>query len=216
MRSGSLGRSRLRRCILLLNMSTMPVLRYLRYLHMRWTVGLDQPMWVHRLCRRRDRLMLHVTGLDVLGVACNERHVFAFLVLQADFPASEKFWPRLHILEPWVLKWSLELSAHNVLKAVIGDNVVVSALVFHGYGLLHETPFLEFVAVNERPTETPLLVRCKALCEVGVDLAHRVAFARQRSFERSMLVLIIRVVDIVASLRDRRSGTFLTLALCTA
>lgn len=94
--------------------------------------------------------------------------------------------------------------------------MVMSALVLYGYGLLHKTSFFELVAVDKRSTETPLLVRCKALCEVGVDFARRVALSRQCSIIRGMLVLVIRVIDVIASLGDGRPSAFLTFALCTA
>lgn len=63
--------------------------------------------------------MLYMVGLDVLGVARHEWQILVFFILQTDFPAIEQFGARLHIFKPWVLEWSLELSAHDVLEAIV-------------------------------------------------------------------------------------------------
>jgi hypothetical protein len=128
-------------------------------------------------------MVLHMARLDVLGIARNERHVFALFVLQADLPTSKKFWPRLNVLKSWILEWSLKLAAYNVFKAIVGDDVMVSALVFDRDSLLHKTSVLELVAIDERSTETSLLIGGKTLCEVGIDFAGRVALAWERPLE---------------------------------
>lgn len=92
-------------------------------------MGLDDSVWADCLCHGRDSVMLHMARLNVLGIACNERHILTFFVLQADLPASKEFRSRLYVLKPWILEWSLKLAAHNIFKAVVGDNVMVGALV---------------------------------------------------------------------------------------
>jgi hypothetical protein len=128
-------------------------------------------------------MLLHVARLDVLGVACNDRHVLALFVLQTDLPASEKLWSRLNMLKPWILERSLQLATHNIFKAVVRDDMVMSALVFDRDSLLHQSSFLELVAVDERSTEASLLIRGKTLREVGVHLACGVGLSRERTVE---------------------------------
>ena len=104
-------------------------------------------------------MVLYVAGLYVLSIARHERQVLALFILEAHLPASQKFWSWLDVLESWVLVWSFELPTHHILKAVVGDNVVMRALVFDRYSFLHETPLFELVAVDQRTAEAPLLIR---------------------------------------------------------
>lgn len=60
-------------------------------------------------------MVLHMGRLDMLGVARDERHVFAFFVLQADLPASKQLWSRLNVLKPGILEWTLKLATYDVL-----------------------------------------------------------------------------------------------------
>jgi hypothetical protein len=184
-------------CILLLYMPTVPVLRYLEVGR---PVGLKDPTWTNCLCTSRDGMMLHVAWLDMLRVTCNEWHILTLLILDANFPTSEKLRSRLNMLKPWVLKRSLELAAHNVLQAIVGDDMVVSTLILHRDGLLHQPLIFELITVNEGATEAPLLVWREGLREVGVDLACRVALARECAIKGWVLVLVIRVVYMVAGL----------------
>jgi hypothetical protein len=147
-------------------------------------------------------MMLYVAALYVLSIARDERQVLALFILEAHLPAGQEFWSRLDVLESWVLVWSFELPAHHVLKAVIRDNVVVRALVFDRYGLLHETPLFEFVAVDQRATETPLLIGSKALCKIGIHFTRGIGLAGKRSFIGGVLIFIVRVVDVLTSLGD--------------
>lgn len=135
-------------------------------------------MGANRLCHGCDSMVL-----DVLRVACNERYVLALFVLQAYFPACKEVRSWLHVLKPWILEWSLELAAHDVFKAIVGDDVMVGSLILDGNSLLHQASFLELVAVDKGPTETSLLVGRKALCEVGIDFTCRVGLARKRSLK---------------------------------
>lgn len=41
----------------------------------------------HGRCYSCNDVVLQVTGLYVMRVACNKWHVFAFLILKADLPA---------------------------------------------------------------------------------------------------------------------------------
>lgn len=147
-------------------------------------------------------MVLYVTGLYVLSIARDERQVLALFILKANLPASQEFWSRLDVLESWVLIWSFELPAHHVLKAVVGDNVVVRALVFDRYGFLHETPLFELVAVDQRATETPLLIGSEALCKIGVHFARGICLAGKCSFIGGVLIFIVRVDNTFTSLGD--------------
>lgn len=75
-------------------------------------------------------MMLHMTRLNVLSIACNERHVLALLILKTDLPAIEELWSGLDVLEPRILVRSFELATHNVLKAIVGNDMMMGALVF--------------------------------------------------------------------------------------
>jgi hypothetical protein len=75
------------------------------------------------------------------------------------------------------LEWSLELPTDNVFKTVIGDDMVMSALVLNRDGLFHQSAFLELVAIDEGATESSLLIGCQALGEVSVHLVHGVDIA---------------------------------------
>lgn len=147
-------------------------------------------------------MVLYVAGLYVLSIARHERQVLALFILEAHLPASQKFWSWLNVLESWVLVWSFELPAHHILKAVVGDNVVMRALIFDRYSFLHETPLFELVAVDQRATETPLLIGSEALCKIGIHFTRGIGLAGKRSFIGGVLVFIVRVVDVFTSLGD--------------
>ena len=74
-------------------------------------------------------MVLHVARLDVLGVARDERHVFALFVFQADLPASKQLRSWLYMLKPGILERTLQLATYDVLQAVVRDDMVVCALV---------------------------------------------------------------------------------------
>jgi hypothetical protein len=82
------------------------------------------------LCDRPNNMVLQVAGLHMLTIACNERHVLAFFVFETDFPASEQLRPWLNVREFWILERSFQLSADHVFETVVGDNMVMRALVF--------------------------------------------------------------------------------------
>lgn len=63
--------------------------------------------------------MLHVAWLDVVWVACHERHIFALLIFKTDLPAIQKFRSWLDVGELGILEWPLKLSTDYVLKAVV-------------------------------------------------------------------------------------------------
>ncbi len=182
---------------------------------MRWTVGLDHPMGAECLGHGGDSMMLYMAGLDMLRVACDEWHVLALFILQADLPTGEKLRSGLHTIKPGILEWSLELTAYDIFKAIVGDDMVVSALVLDRDGLLHQAAFFELVAVDKRATEAPLLVGRQALSKVGIYFTRRVRLAHKRTIESGVLVLVVRVVDIITSLGHCGPGAFLALALCT-
>lgn len=147
-------------------------------------------------------MVLYVASLYMLSIACDEWQVLALFILEAYLPASQEFWSRLNVLEPWVLVWSFELPTYHVLKTIVGDDVVMRALVFDRYSFLHETPLFELVAVDQRATETPLLIGGKALCKVGIHFARGIGIAGKCSFVGGVFVFVVRVVDVFASLGD--------------
>lgn len=65
------------------------------------------------------------------------RLIFTLFVLKANFPASEQFRSRLDIAEIWVITRTLQFTVHNIFESVIGDDVMVSPLVFYRNRLLH-------------------------------------------------------------------------------
>lgn len=146
-------------------------------------MSLDHSVWANTLRYGCDSMVLHMARLDVLRVACNEGEVFALLVLEANFPTSEEFRPWLYVVKTWILEWSLELATHNVFEAVVRDDVVVCALVLYGNSLLHQTSFLELIAINERATKASLLVRRETLCKVGVHLTRGIRLAQEWPIE---------------------------------
>lgn len=121
-------------------------------------------------------MVLYMTWLHMVRVSCYKGHVLALFIFETDFPAVEKLWPRLDISELGVLERSLELATDNIFQTVVGDDVVVGALVLDRDGLLHQTAFLELVAVDQGAAESPLLIGCQALSKVGVDLGVCVAW----------------------------------------
>lgn len=147
-------------------------------------------------------MVLHVARLHVLGVASDERHIFALFVFQADLPASKQLRSWLYMLKPGILERTLQLATYNVLQAVVRDDMVMCALVLDRDGFLHQSAFLKLVAIDEGTTETALLIRSEALSEVGIDLASRIILARESALKRGVLVLIVGVVDVFAVLGD--------------
>jgi len=89
--------------------------------------------------------------------------------------------------------------------------VVVGALVLDRDGLLHQAALLELVAVNEGATEASLLIGCEALCEVGIDLVHRVGIGGR--IERWVLVFVFRVLENLTRLGPGWSIALLSLSL---
>ena len=186
----------------------MPVVRDLQ---MKWRVGLHHPR-SHSLRDRPNNVVLQMTRLNRLPIACNERHIFTLFVLEADLPTSEKFWSRLDFCQSRVLEWSLQLTADHILKAVIGDDVVVCTLVLDGNGLLHQASFLELIAVNERPTEASLLIWGKTLGKVGVHLVHGLCLSDRHCVKGRVIEFIIGGVEVLPGLRDGGSSAFFSLS----
>jgi len=106
------------------------------------------------------------------------------------------------VLKPGILERTLKLATYDVLQAVVRDDMVMCALVLDRDGFLHQSPFLELVAIDEGTTETALLIRSEALSKVGIDLASRVILARKSPLKRGVFVLVVGVVDVVAVLGD--------------
>ena len=86
------------------------------------------------------------------------RLFFALLVFETDLPAREKLGPGLDVAECGVFARTLELTRHDIFECVVGNDVMVGALVFHRDGLLHQATILEFVTVDQRAAEAPLLI----------------------------------------------------------
>lgn len=92
-------------------------------------MALNHPMRANRLCYGSDSMVLYVARLNVLRVACNDRHVFALFVLQADLPAIKQLRSWLYMLKPGILERPLELATYDILQTVIRDDMMVCALV---------------------------------------------------------------------------------------
>lgn len=105
-------------------------------------------LWVHAGLRVADR---HVCGVL--------RLLLALLVFKADLPVGQKLGPGLDVAECRVFARTFELTSNNVFEGVVGNDVVVGALVFHRDGLFHQAAILELVAVDQRTAEAPLLIR---------------------------------------------------------
>lgn len=176
-------------------------------------MALDHPMWADRLCYGSNSMVLYVARLNVLGIACDERHVFTLFVLQADLPSSKQLWSWLYVLKPGILKRSLEFATDNILQAVVRDDMVVCALVLDRDSFLHQPTFLKLVAIDEGTTETALLIWGETLSEVRIHPASRFILAWKGPLKRGGFVLIIGVVDVVAVLGDCWPSTLLTFAL---
>jgi hypothetical protein len=144
---------------------------------MKGGMSLELTLSTDRLSYSSDNMMLHMTWLDVVWVSCYKGHVLALLIFKANLPTIQKLGSWLDVGELWILEWSLELSAHDVLQTVIRNDMVMSALVLDRDGLLHQTAFFELIAVDEGATESALLIGCQALGEVGVYLVHGVDVA---------------------------------------
>lgn len=175
---------------------------------------LDDTLGPNCLSDGTDDMVLYVARLDVVRVSCYKRHVLAFLIFEANFPAVEKLRPGLYVGQLGILERSLELPANNVFETVVGDDVVVGALVLDRDGLLHQAALLELIAVDEGAAEASLLIGSKALGEVGIDLVHRVGIRGR--VERGVLVFVLGVLQNFAGLRPGRSIALLSLSLGTA
>lgn len=146
----------------------------------------------------------------MLSIGTNNRQIFTLLIFETHFPAVEKFRSGVDVRKFLVLIRSFQLSTNHIFETVVRDDMVMRALVLNGYSFLHQASLFEFVAVDERPAEAPLLVWAKALGEVGVYLVRRV---RLGSIEGRVLILVVRVVDVISGFGDGRSGTFFSLSL---
>jgi hypothetical protein len=94
--------------------------------------------------------------------------------------------------------------------------VVICALKPERYSLLHQAALFDLVAVNERSTETPLLIECRILGKVSIHLNRRVGVARVSFLVRTVNKIVVKDVEIVMTPGDWQFCTFLTLAPCTA
>lgn len=121
----------------------------------------------------------------------------------------------MNVGQLWILERSLQFSADNILEAVIGNDMVVGALILYRNGLFHQPALLEFVAINEGSTEAPLLIWCEALGKVGIDLACSVCIANKRSVKCWVFVFILGSGDVFSILCERWACTLLALALGT-
>jgi hypothetical protein len=83
------------------------------------------------------------------------------------------------------------------------------------YSLLHQVALFDLVAVNERATETPLLIECRILGKVSIHLNRRVGVARVSFLARSVNEIVVKDVEILISPSDWQFCTFLALAPCT-
>lgn len=70
-------------------------------------MGLQDPMSCHCLCHSADRVVLQVARRNMVRVPCDERHIFAFLILQANLPSIQEFRPRLDVRKLCILEWPL-------------------------------------------------------------------------------------------------------------
>lgn len=132
----------------------MPVIRHLE---MQWAVGLYHAM-TGSLRDCIEHMVLDVTWLDRLTVGANKRHVLTLLVFETDLPPVKKLRPGMNVSQLLVLERPLEFAADYIFQAIVGDHMVMCALILHGYGLLHQAPLFELVAVNQGATESTLLV----------------------------------------------------------
>ena len=120
--------------MVLRRLRAMPIFGHMK---MKRGMSLNRALHSYWLCYGPNNMVLQMTGLNVVGIACKERHVFTFFVFQADLPTIQELWSWLDVGKLWVLERSLEFSTYHVLEAVVGDDVVVSALVLDRYRLLH-------------------------------------------------------------------------------
>jgi hypothetical protein len=98
---------------------------------MKGGMSLELTLSTDRLSYSSDNMMLHMTWLDVVWVSCYKGHVLALLIFKANLPTIQKLGSWLDVGELWILEWSLELSAHDVLQTVIRNDMVMSALVLN-------------------------------------------------------------------------------------
>ena len=89
-------------------------------------MSLELTLSTDRLSYSSDNMMLHMTWLDVVWVSCYKGHVLALLIFKANLPTIQKLGSWLDVGELWILEWSLELSAHDVLQTVIRNDMVMS------------------------------------------------------------------------------------------
>jgi len=99
------------------------------------------PSW-YNLCR--DMLL----GGSSLWIAFHHGKILALLVFETDFPARKELRSGYNASEFRILEWAHKFPAYDVFETVVRDNVVVSAFEFDADGFLHQTAFLEFVAVH--------------------------------------------------------------------
>lgn len=131
--------------IVLRCLSPMPIFRYTE---VQRCMCLHSSLYTDSLCDPKN-VVLHMAWLHLVGIACYKRHIFAFLILQADFPTTEKLWSGLDVRQFWILGGTLELSADNILQTVVRNDMVVCTLIFDRDRLLHQATFLELVAIDQ-------------------------------------------------------------------
>ena len=125
----------------------------------------------------------------------------------------------MHFGELGVLKRTFQLARHDIFEAVVGDDVVCCALVFDRNGLLHQSTFLEFVAVNQRAAEASLLIRSQILGKVCVDLSHRIRrcdVASSNTIKRGVFVFVFGGIHILSRLAHGWACKLLALPFATA
>lgn len=121
---------------------------------------------------------------------------------------------RLNIHELVILEWSLQLPVHNILETVVGDDMMMGAIVLYRNGLLHQPAFLELITVDERTAESTLLIRRETLSKVGIHFFAGCILGRY-VLKGRIFVLIVCIVDVLSSVGDRWAGAFLSLAFGT-
>jgi hypothetical protein len=119
-----------------------------------WHLKMKRPMGLHNpmsdgLCNRINDMVMQMAGLVVVPVAANKWKVFSLFIFEAHFPTTKKFRPRVNVGQFLILIGSFQLSTHHVFETIVGDNVMVCALVLHRYSLLHQTSFFELITIDE-------------------------------------------------------------------
>jgi hypothetical protein len=85
----------------------------------------------------------------ILLLADGVRPVLIRFALEARIPSNEKTVPGFDVGQIPILKWSLQLSAHDILNAIIRDDVVSISLIRDRYCLLYKPSFFEIVVGDE-------------------------------------------------------------------